>query len=131
MALSAQQELFIEKFLELRNVRKAAEAAGYDASYGYTLFKKLRDSIDERLQDEMVMMQAEAIHVMRNTMEKDDYIPATQAVKMRAAEQVMDRGSLTKKQQLEVKHKELPAIMILPPKDDPVPSAPTDSPEED
>jgi aconitase A len=116
MQLSAQHELFIEQFLELRNVREASIAAGYDPSYGYTLFKKLRTQIETRLQDEMIMMQAQALAVVKDSMTNDDMVPAVQAVKMRAAEQTMDRGSMTKKQNLEVSMKELPAVMILPPK---------------
>lgn len=122
MSLSAAHEVFIEQFMELRNVRDAAVAAGFDASYGYRLFKKLRTQIEERLQDEMVMMQAEAVHVVKETMTKGDYDPKTQSVKLRAAETAMDRGTMTKKQNLEVGVKDMPAVMILPAKDPDVPS---------
>ncbi len=118
--MEAQHLLFVEHFIETRNVREAAIASGYAPSHGYTLFKKNRDLITERLADELIMMQAEAIHVVKETMTKSDYIPAVQAQKMRAAETTMDRGSLTKKQNLEVGIQELAAVMILPAKD-PVP----------
>lgn len=130
MSTELKHEVFIESFVETRNVREAAEMAGFSASHGYTLFKKLRDEINERLQDELIMAQAEAVHVMKESMTKDDFVPAVQATKLRAAEQVMDRGSLTKKQHLEVSATELPAVMILPAKA-PVPkAAPVEDDEE-
>lgn len=122
MSTKAQHELFIEHFIETRNVRTAASLAGYTPEHGYVLFKKNRDAITDRLADEMLMMQAEAVHVVRETMTSDDYIPAVQAVRMRAAETTMDRGSMTKKQNLEVGVSELAAVMILPAKDPVVPS---------
>ena len=129
--LSAQHEMFIEHFLQERNVRTAARLAGFEETYGYALFKKLRDAINERLADELIMMQAQAIHVVKESMTNDKIIPAVQAIKMRAAETTMDRGSLTKKQNLEVGVQELAAIMILPAKDPAVPSQPAKSEFED
>ena len=127
MNITAQHELFIEYFVEKRNVKDAAEAAGFDRTYGYGLFKKLRTQIEERLADEMIMMQAEAIHVTKESMagknaEGQGIIPAVQAIKQRAAETTMDRGSITKKQNLEVGVVELPAVMMLPEKDPDVPN---------
>lgn len=127
MNITAQHELFIEYFVELRNVKDAAESAGFDRTYGYGLFKKLRTQIEERLADEMIMMQAEAIAVTKESMagknaEGQGIIPAVQAIKQRAAETTMDRGSITKKQNLEVGVVELPAVMMLPEKDPDVPN---------
>lgn len=130
MSKEAMYEVFIESFIETRNVRTAAELAGYTASHGYKLFKKLRDEINERLQDELLMAQAEAVHTMKETMTMGNMTAAEQAVRMRAAEQVMDRGSLTKKQHLEVTATELPAVMILPAKNPAPETAPTDHDEE-
>lgn len=130
MQTTAQHELFIEQFLILKDVRQASVAAGFDPSYGYPLFKKLRTQIESRLQDEMIMMQAEALSVVKDSMTNDSMIPAVQAIKMRAAEQTLDRGSMTKKQNLEVSVKELAAVMILPPKDPVVPSVMPDEAHE-
>ena len=131
MDISAQHELFIEQFIELHNVRDAAVAAGFDASYGYKLFKKLRTQIDERLQDEMMMMQAQAIAVTKQSMDGKAIVPAVQAIKQRAAETTMDRGSLPKRQNLDVGVKEMPAVMVLPEKNPVVPSVDPVEPEED
>lgn len=122
MDVTEKHELFIELFLDTRNVRDAAEQAGFDRTYGYTLFKKLRTEIEERLADEMIMMQAEAIYVTKESMAGKDIIPAVQAIKQRAAETTMDRGTITKKQNLEVGVKELAAVMVLPAKEPVVPN---------
>lgn len=131
MSKEMKYEVFVEAFVETRSVREAAEIAGFAPSHGYKLFKKLRDDINERLQDELLMAQAEAVHTMKETMTKEGFVPAEQAQRLRAAEQVMDRGSLTKKQHLEVTHNELPAVMILPEKAPEPPKAPERHDEDD
>ena len=120
MELSAQHEIFVEHFLEHGVVGMAAVAAGYQASYGYTLFKKLRDEIHNRLQDRATMMQVKALAVVSDTM-GEGATKAKQDLRLRAAQDIMDRGGLARKQGVELTAKELPAVMILPPKD-PVPS---------
>lgn len=126
MEVTAKHELFIEYFVETRNAKDAAEMAGFDRTYGYKLFKKLRTPIEERLADEMIMMQAEAIHVTKESMsgisDGAAIIPTVQAIKQRAAETTMDRGTITKKQNLEVGVVALPAVMMLPAKDPEVPN---------
>lgn len=120
MDLTAQHEIFVEHFLEHGSVTEAATAAGYQASYGYTLFKKLRDEIHNRLQDRATMMQVKALAVVADTM-GEGATKAKQDLRLRAAQDIMDRGGLARKQGVELTAKELPAVMILPPKD-PVPS---------
>lgn len=120
MDLTVQHEIFVEHFLEHGSVTEAAVAAGHTPSYGYHLFKKLRDEIHNRLQDRATMMQVKALAVVADTM-GDGATKAKQDLRLKAAQDIMDRGGLTRKQNIELAAKELPAIMILPPKD-PVPT---------
>jgi len=131
MDVNEKHLLFIELFLETQNVKDAAEQAGFDRTYGYKLFKKLRTEIEERLADEMVMMQAQALAVTKESMKGEGIIPAVQAIKQRAAETTMDRGSITKKQNLEVGVQELAAVMVLPAKEPVVPNREPDAVDEE
>ena len=119
MEVSAQHELFIEHFLIHGSQADAAEAAGYAKGSGYALFKKLRDEIQNRLQDKATMMQVKALAVVQDTM-GEGATKAKQDLRLKAAMDVMDRGGLTRKQGIELTARELPAVMVLPAKD-PVP----------
>lgn len=115
MEISAQHEIFMDAYIETGNVREASEKAGFDPNYGKTLFHKLRDRILPRLEDEMAMMQVQAIKVYRDSM-GDGAMNPKQEIRLRAASETMDRGGLTKKQTLDIQGSELPAVMILPAK---------------
>lgn len=124
MDIKAEHELFIENFVECGDVRKAAVDSGYEASYGRTLFRKLRERIQQVLDDELAIRQVKALKTLDDSM-GDKAIEAKQDIRLRAAESVLDRAGMSRKQSLEVAGSNLPAIMILPGKD-PVPdSAPT------
>lgn len=126
MEISAQHELFIETYLDSADVYAAAEAAGFNRTYGPRLFHKLKDRIIPLMEDRMAMMQMKAINVMVDSM-GDGALNPKQEIRMRAAQDVMDRGGLTKKQSLDVTGSELPAVMILPMKN---PEAPSREPNE-
>lgn len=115
MEISAQHELFMEAYLDTASVHEAADRAGFERSYGPTLFHKLRDRILPQMEDRMAMLQMKAINVMEDSM-GDGAVKVKQDIRIRAAQDVMDRGGLTKKQTLDVQGSELPAVMILPAK---------------
>ncbi|AHK11946.1 hypothetical protein CHOED_086 [Vibrio phage CHOED] len=127
MEISVQHELFIEAYLETASVNDAAKAAGFDRSYGPKLFHKLKDRIVPMMEDRMAMMQMKAINVMEDSM-GDGALKPKQDIRIRAAQDIMDRGGLTKKQSIDVSGSVLPAVMILPAKN---PTAPTREPTED
>lgn len=127
MEISAQHELFIETYLDTASVYDAAEAAGFNRNYGPKLFHKLKDRITPLMEDRMAMMQMKAINVMEQSMGEGALNPK-QEIRIRAAQDVMDRGGLTKKQSIDVSGSDLPAVMILPAKNPTAPSRePTDS----
>jgi hypothetical protein len=115
MEITAQHELFMEHYLDCGDVGEAAELAGFDRSYGRKLFHKLKDRIVPMMEEEVVMMQVKAVAVLKDSMgagaEKHK-----QEIRLRAADSVLDRGGITKKQSLDVSGSELPAVMILPAK---------------
>lgn len=116
MEIKAEHELFIEHFLECGNVYEAAEKAGFDRSAGRRLFKKLKERIQSELEDDMVMSQVQAMKVVKDSMGSKAIEPK-QEIRLRAAESVLDRGGLTKKNTLELGGSVLPAVMVLPAKD--------------
>ena len=116
MEIKAEHELFIEHFLECGNVYEAAEKAGFDRSAGRRLFKKLKERIQSELEDDMVMSQVQAMKVVKDSMGSKAIDPK-QEIRLRAAESVLDRGGLTKKNTLELGGSVLPAVMVLPAKD--------------
>lgn len=116
MEISAQHELFIEAYLDTADVKEAAERAGFDRTYGATLFHKLRDRIMPQMEDRVAMLQMKAINVMEDSM-GEGAVKVKQDIRIRAAQDIMDRGGITKKQTLDVQGSELPAVMILPAKE--------------
>lgn len=121
MELTAQHETFIEHILDCGNYSDAAERAGYARAYGRSLFHKLREEIQARMADELTLMQVQSIAVVKDTMGEGALKPK-QDLRLKAAQDTMDRGGLIKKAQLDVQAEILPAAMILPAKD-PVPKA--------
>lgn len=116
MEIKAEHELFIEHFLDSGNAYDAAEKAGFERSSGKRLFKKFKERIQAELEDEVVMSQVKAIKVVKDTMGVHATDPK-QEIRLRAAESVLDRGGLTKKNTLELGGSVLPAVMILPSKE--------------
>lgn len=116
MEISAQHELFMEAYLDTASVYEAAERAGFARTSGPKLFHKLRDRIMPQLEDRMAMLQVKAINVMEDSM-GEGAVKVKQDIRIRAAQDVMDRGGLTKKQTLDIQGSELPAVMVLPAKD--------------
>lgn len=119
MDISAQHEIFMERFVEHGDHRKAAEEAGFDRSHGRRLFTKLRERIQNMLEDEMAMAQVKALGVLKDSMGAKASDPK-QEIRLRASESVLDRSGLGKKQTMDITGSALPAVMILPTKD-PVP----------
>lgn len=113
MEIKAEHELFIECFLECGDVREAAEKAGFSRNHGKVLFKKLKERIQSELENEMVMSQVKAISVIKDTMGTHACDPK-QEVRLRAAQDVLDRGGLSKKTSVDMGGSELPAVMLLP-----------------
>lgn len=116
MEIKAEHELFIEHFLECGDVKEAAEKAGFDRKSGKQLFKKLKERIQNALEDEMVMSQVQAMKVVKDTMGVKAVEPK-QEIRLRAAQDVLDRGGLTKKTSIDLGGSALPAVMVLPAKD--------------
>lgn len=119
MEINAQHEIFMDRFVEHGDHRKAAEQAGFEASHGRRLFVKYRERIQTMLEEEVVMAQVGAIQVLKDSLGSKATDPK-QELRIRASESILDRGGLGKKQTVEVGGSALPAVMILPTKD-PVP----------
>lgn len=121
MEISAQHELFMEAFLDTASVYDAAEKAGFARHSGPAIFRKLRERIVPLMEDRVTMMQMKAINVMEDSMGSGAE-KVKQELRIRAAQDVMDRGGITKKQTLDVQGSALPSVMILPAKD-PIPDS--------
>lgn len=115
-AIPAEHELFIQYFLEGDgNVRDAAKKAGFTPDYGYVLFGKYRERIQQSMQDRVTMLQIKALKVLEDSM-GEGAEAIKQDVRLKAADSVLDRGGLSKKSGVEVTAHELPAVMLMPAK---------------
>lgn len=122
MEIKAEHEIFMDAFIDTGDLRQAAVQAGFEASHGRALFRKLRERIQNRLEDEMAIRQVKALHTIDDSMGAKA-VDAKQDIRLRAAESVLDRAGMSRKQSLDVTASELPAVMILPAKEPTPPSA--------
>ena len=117
--LTDMQEKFLEVlFTEAQgNPREAARIAGYsDHSYPKVV-RNLKKEITELAETHLSTHSAKAATRLTDLL--DEYGTTPQAsIRLAAANSILDRVGITKKDQLDINMKALHGIFILPPKDD-------------
>ena len=115
--LTDQQKLFLEHlFGEAKgNTRLAAEMAGYSPTAYVAVARNLKDEIIEVAKEIMASNAARAAVVMGEALGEGATTPGAN-VRLAAAEKVLDRVGITKKDIIELDSKGNNAIFILPAK---------------
>ena len=111
-----------EKFLDVLygeaqgNPREAARLAGYSENSYPKVIKNLKKEIIELEETHLSTHSAKAATRLITLLDEDGTTPQA-SIRLAAANSVLDRVGLTKKDQLDINMKALHGIFILPPKD--------------
>tara|TARA_R110002049_G_scaffold76735_1_gene196781 strand:+ start:594 stop:956 length:363 start_codon:yes stop_codon:yes gene_type:complete len=113
--LTETEELFLLQLETTPTIKAAAEATGISAQQGYSLSKKLKDTIIERARDNLATA---ALKASTATIELMDADASTEKGELRlaASKEIMDRVGLTKHTSVEVSIESENGIFILPAK---------------
>ena len=102
---TAQQELFLEYLFNdkecMRDSKKAAVKAGYEMTSHATLVRSLSGEILERSREELTTASVKAVGKVVDSMDADGSTPKGE-LRLKAAESVLDRVGISKKQEMEV-----------------------------
>ena len=111
-----------EKFLDVLfgeaqgNPREAARIAGYSEHSYPKVIRNLKKEITELAETHLSTHSAKAANRLITLLDEDGTTPQA-SIRLAAANSVLDRVGLTKKDQLDINMKALHGIFILPPKD--------------
>ena len=113
-----------EKFLDVLfgeaqgNPREAARIAGYSEHSYPKVIRNLRKEITELAENHLSTHSAKAATRLTTLLDEDGTTPHA-SIRLAAANSVLDRVGIVKKDQLDINMKALLGIFILPPKDVP------------
>ena len=114
--LTEKQQKFLDCLIETKgNPKEAAELAGYSTGSHYQVIKALKDEIIDLATDVLANSAPEAAFKLVDIMKTDRPIPQI-ANKLQAAQSILDRVGVTKKERLEVNHSSTGGVFILPAK---------------
>ena len=113
--LTEKQQKFLDCLIETNgNPKEAAEMAGYSGNH-YQIVKALKDEIIDLATDVLANSAPEAAFKLVDIMKTDRPIPQI-GNKLQAAQSILDRVGVTKKERLEVNHSSTGGVFILPAK---------------
>ena len=114
--LTEKQQKFLDCLIETKgNPKEAAELAGYSTGSHYQVIKALKDEIIDLATDVLANSAPEAAFKLVDIMKTDRPIPQI-GNKLQAAQTILDRVGVTKKERLEVNHTSTGGVFILPAK---------------
>jgi hypothetical protein len=114
--LTEKHQQFIDALIENEgNVRKAAEALEVSAVYGYHLMKYLKQEIINRAEEILALHALKASFTLTNAVDENANAP-TNPLRLRAAEQILDRIGVVKKEKMEISGNADSPLFILPAK---------------
>jgi len=114
--LTTKQESFLEHLLETGgDSKKAAELAGYTTHWH--VVKSLKNEIIELASTILAQSAPQAAQKLVTVMESNEPIPQA-SMRIQAAQTILDRIGLGKKDSLDVKHEVTGGVFILPAKEE-------------
>ena len=116
--LTDMQEKFLDVlFAEAKgNPREAARLAGYSENSYSKVIRNLKKEITELAENHLSTHSAQAANRLITLLDEDGTTPQA-SIRLAAANSILDRVGITKKDQLDVNMKALHGIFILPAKD--------------
>ena len=113
--LTEKQQKFLDCLIDTNgNPKEAAELAGYTGNH-YQVVRALKDEIIDLATDVLAHSAPEAAFKLVDIMQTDRPIPQI-SNKLQAAQSILDRVGVTKKERLEVNHNNTGGVFILPAK---------------
>lgn len=115
--LTDQQQLFLDAmFGEAEgDPKRAGELAGYGPTSYPTVVKNLKEEIVERAEHVLAMYAVRAAHKLGRSLDDGATEPGAN-IKLQAAEKILDRVGLSKKDRLEISGGSGSMLFILPAK---------------
>ena len=113
--LTEKQENFLSNIIETKgNLKLSAELAGYAGNH-YQVIQSLKQEIVDLASDVLAREAPLAAFKLVEVLESDKALPQAN-VKLQAAQTILDRVGLGKKERLDVNHNVSGGIFILPEK---------------
>ena len=114
--LTEKQQSFLDNLVETRgDFKKSAELAGYQGNH-YQVIHTLKQEIVDLASDVLAWEAPSAAFKLIEVMKDSDAIPQAN-IKLQAAQTILDRVGVVKKEKLDVNHNVSGGIFILPQKD--------------
>ena len=115
--LTEKQELFLDKLFENGgNISKATIDAGYNKHSRKWLAKRLKQDIIDRCESELATNGPKAVQRLTRTMDDDGNNIKASELRMKAAESILNRVGLGKKETIDHNVRAIRGIVVLPPK---------------
>ena len=113
--LTEKQQAFLSNIVETKgDLKLAAELAGYSGNH-YQIIKSLRQEIVDLASDVLAREAPAAAFKLIDLMSTEHSVPQAN-IKVQAAQTILDRVGVTKKERLDVNHNVTGGIFILPEK---------------
>ena len=114
--LTDKQEKFLEHLVDTKgNLKLSAELAGYRGNH-YQVLKSLKEEIIDLASNVLAREAPSAAFKLVEIMHSDEAVPQAN-VKLQAAQTLLDRVGVIKKENLDVNHNVTGGIFILPKKE--------------
>ena len=114
--LTDKQEKFLEHLVDTKgNLKLSAELAGYRGNH-YQVLKSLKEEIIDLASNVLAREAPSAAFKLVEIMHSDEAVPQA-SVKLQAAQTLLDRVGVIKKEKLDVNHNVTGGIFILPKKE--------------
>ena len=114
--LTEKQEKFLENLVETKgDLKLSAELAGYSGNH-YQVLKSLREEVVDLASNVLAREAPAAAFKLVEIMQSDNAVPQAN-VKLQAAQTLLDRVGVVKKEKLDVNHNVTGGVFILPQKE--------------
>ena len=118
LKLTDKQETFLTTLVENGGrVKEAMEVAGYHPGSRSNLINAVKHEIIERTRQHLASSSVQAANRLIEGLDADGTIPSSQMeVRLRAANDILDRTGVSKRQEIATESKVLHGIVLLPAK---------------
>ena len=116
--LTDQQETFLSTLIENGGqVKEAMEIAGYHQGSRSNLINSVKHEIIERTRQHLASSSVQAANRLIEGLDADGTIPSSQMeVRLRAANDILDRTGVSKRQEIATESRVIHGIVLLPAK---------------
>ena len=113
--LTEKQQSFLSNLIETKgDLKLSAELAGYSGNH-YQVIQSLKHEIVDLASDVLAREAPSAAFKLIEMMQSSNAVPQAN-VKLQAAQTILDRVGVSKKEKLDINHKVTNSIFILPEK---------------